>query len=291
MRDRIPNIAALKATIQTAKLGSFSAAADQLGVTQGAVAQQIRQLEAQLGFQLFDRWARGLRPTSACTDFIQEVEPALQRIENATHQLASSHDNAQNHVLISTTPSIASRWLIPRLAAFYLAHSNIVLAIDATEKLRRFVGPNAIDIAIRWGDVKGADLNCQTILTNDLIAVCGPALLGRQMPNLSHLHAMQLVDDAHYFWKQWATTFDVILPTKPVNYGQTNNAIDAAINGLGIVLAPSLLVKNALDDKLLVRALPEQFDLHSAANFNLITRVNERQEAVTIVTNWLKDIA
>lgn len=289
MSISIPNmqtLLALRATVQT---GSFSAAADQLGVTQGAIAQQVRQFEAQVGFQLFDRWARGLRPTPACLTYISEIELALDRIADATATLAENNQTNANHVTVSTTPSIASRWLIPKLSDFYLQHSNIVIAIDATDKLRRFTGQNATDIALRWGGTPDAELNAEPILSNLLIGVASPKLLGSNAPSSDLLKSAPLINDGHHFWRKWSTNFSIDLPSKPLNFGQTNHAIDAAINGLGIALVPYMLVKDCIKNAQLIRALPTDFDMETQIEFFLITKKGEPRDAVCIVTQWIRD--
>lgn len=289
MTISIPNTQTLQALRATAQLGSFSAAADHLGVTQGAVAQQVRQFEAIIGFQLFDRWARGLRPTPTCLTYIGEIEVALDRIADATASLSQNNPANAHHVTVSTTPSIASRWLIPKLSDFYLHHSEIVIAIDATEKLRHFTGPNATDIALRWGGSPAEGQNAEPILSNLLIAVASPKLLGSQTPSLELLTSAPLINDGHHFWRSWSTSFSTELPSKPLDFGQTNHAIDAAINGLGIALVPYMLVKECINNNQLCRVLPPNFDLEAHVEFFLITKKGEPRDAVRTVCQWIKD--
>ncbi|MCZ4272329.1 LysR substrate-binding domain-containing protein [Maritalea porphyrae] len=291
MQQRLPSILTLRALRATANSGSFSAAAEQLGVTQGAVAQKVRQFEAEIGFKLFERWARGLRPTSTCKIYLAEIEPALERIGEATAVLSTNHQTSANQVTVSTTPSIASRWLIPKLSSFYVHHADIVITIDASEKLRRFTGPDAIDIALRWGGTPSEDLDAKPILSNLLIAVASPALVKSALPTVTNLANLTLINDGHHFWRKWSTTFAVDLPSIPLDFGQTNHAIDAAINGLGIALVPFMLVEEILKTGKLVRALPKEYDLQTDIQFYLMTKAQNQRAAVQTVCQWVLDQA
>lgn len=287
MAINTPSTQTLNALRATADAGSFSAAAEQLGVTQGAVAQSVRQFEERLGFKLFERWARGLRPTPTCLNYLAEIEPALDRIAQATATLAEHDHTTTNQVTVSTTPSIASRWLIPKLSSFYLEHSDIVIAIDASEKLRRFTGPEAVDIAIRWGGTPSSDVNATPILSNTIIAVASPTIAPKNPNETDALDGKPLINDGHRLWDRWAKNFAKKLPTKPLDFGQTNHAIDAAINGLGIALVPLVLVAELIENGQLVRALPKEFDLNTEIKFHLISKNHNSSPAVSTVRQWI----
>ncbi len=287
MAINTPSTQTLNALRATADAGSFSAAAEQLGVTQGAVAQSVRQFEERLGYKLFERWARGLRPTPTCLNYLAKVEPALDRIAQATATLAEHDRTTTNQVTVSTTPSIASRWLIPKLSSFYLEHSDIVIAIDASEKLRRFTGPEAVDIAIRWGGTPSSDVNATPILSNTIIAVASPTIAPKNPNETDALDGKPLINDGHRLWDRWAKNFAKKLPTKPLDFGQTNHAIDAAINGLGIALVPLVLVAELIENGQLVRALPKEFDLNTEIKFHLISKNHNSSPAVSTVRQWI----
>jgi len=284
-----PNTLTLRALSATASLGSFSAAAEHLGVTQGAIAQQVRQFEAQLGFKLFERWARGLKPTQVCKSYLAEIEPALERIQDATTQLSAGQDVNPNQVVVSTTPSIASRWLIPRLSEFYVNHADIVVAIDATETLRRFTGPNAIDVALRWGGTPNKEQYSRSILSNRLIAVANPKLTDGKNPSVQLLEDKPLINDSHKFWDSWSAHFNIPLPSKPLAFGHTNYAIDAAINGLGIALVPKVLISEPIRRGDLVEVLPPNRCFETDVKFHLVSRNDEQSEAVRTVIQWMLD--
>ncbi len=125
---------------------NFRLAAEALSVTQGAVAQQVRGLEADLGLRLFERLPRGLAFTEAGRSYHAQITSAFEMLEEATRALKPS----SQHVTISVTPSFASRWLIPHLPEFTSRYRGIDLRILATERVSSFHS-DGIDLAIRQG--------------------------------------------------------------------------------------------------------------------------------------------
>src|SRR5207237_1609533 len=119
-RARLPPLNAIKAFEAAARLGSFTRAAEELGVTHGAVSRQIRLLEEWLGTSLFLRTSRNAVPTRAGTDLLADAGPALDRLASASLRLQSG--KAREVLHISALPTFAMRWLIPRLPGFQQEH-------------------------------------------------------------------------------------------------------------------------------------------------------------------------
>lgn len=143
---RAPKLNALRMFDAAARHGSFRTAAEELHLTQGAVAQQVRGLEADLGVALFERKARGLSPTAEGARYHDAVRRALGIIDRATQALRP----ADTAVRLSVPPSFASKWLVPRLAGFAAAHPDILLDTTASETLTDF-RRDGIDLAVRQG--------------------------------------------------------------------------------------------------------------------------------------------
>jgi LysR family glycine cleavage system transcriptional activator len=257
MKAIIPSTGTLRAISETAKRGSFAAAAEYLGLTQGAVAQKVRQFEADLGFALFERQTRGLKPTQKCSEYLVRIDPALVEISEATNALATPAQS--NLVRVSTTPTLASRWLIPRLSQFYLDYSDIVIAIDATDRLRQFTGPQAIDIALRWGGGSSDNECAHPLSASPNIAVASPSKIKDATRSIDHLNTQPLLNDSHRLWQKWSAHFKIKLPSVPLEFGQTNHVIDAALNGLGIALAPKILVQSLIDTHALIEVFPSVY--------------------------------
>ncbi|MDH1530340.1 LysR substrate-binding domain-containing protein [Pseudomonas mosselii] len=274
-----------------ARLGSFRAAADELHVTPGAVAQQVRTLEDKLGRPLFERLPRGLRPNPDGADYLTRVRLALDIIEDATGELLerdSQRDPRQ--ILLSTTPAFASRWLIPRLGLLAQAHPQVALMIDASDTTRPLNGKGAVDLAVRWGAPPFADTYAMPLLPGVAVPVCAPALRGERLWRLATDLAQQpLISDSHNNWKRWFDQY--ALPgtrfSGPV-FSQTILAIEAAEQGMGIALVPRLLVENALRAGTLVLAL-EDHELHSDAGFHLLAgHAPQAGSAAEQVVRWLQ---
>lgn len=130
-----------------ARLGSFSAAADELGLTKGAVSYQIKQLEGELGFPVFQRLARGIQLTTQGADLLATARSALETIERKIDHLRKAEDRI---LTIGVTTYFASRWLSPRLMEFMRMHPGVRLRIQPMIDLLNLEA-EGIDLAIRWG--------------------------------------------------------------------------------------------------------------------------------------------
>lgn len=247
---RKPNLNSLRMFDAAARHGNFRAAAEELNLTQGAVAQQVRKLEADIEQSLFTRLPRGLALTETGTHFHKDIRKALGLIDRATENLTP--DSAL--VTLSVPPSVASKWLVPRLADFAIAFPHITLDMRASEALTDFRRDD-VDLAIRQGLMpKGAGSTKHLLAPLDLCAVASPAYATHHAavrgPQCFAAH--KLIQDGHRHWTQLFETHDMPLPTNALSFNQTALAIDAAISGQGVALAPRLLAGDALETGQLV---------------------------------------
>ncbi len=143
---RLPSLNALRAFEAASRHLNFRIAAEELGVTQGAVAQQVRGLEAELDMKLFERHPRALTLTENGRRYAGSVRRAFDLLTEATQALRPE----PLRLTVSVTPTFASKWLIPRLPAFLEAHPDIDLRILATDRLSHFQA-DAVDLAVRYG--------------------------------------------------------------------------------------------------------------------------------------------
>lgn len=289
-RKRLPPMNALVALEATARSGSFQAAADELGLTQGAIAQQVRALEADVGFALFERHPRGLEPTRACLTYVQAVRLALSELSAATETLISSEDRrADNQLVISTSPSFATRWLIPHLSSFTANHPDIAVMIDATEEIRPLSGPNAVDLAIRWGSPPFGEACSRLLFPAAVQAVCTPELRRRyDFAEPKDLCSAPLISDQHEMWPRWFEAHG--LPPTPsggTRINPTTLAIDAALQGLGVVLAPRIFVADALESGTLTFAVDGLGDVEVEAGFHLLTARRGCSRSAALMRDWL----
>ncbi|MFZ6048490.1 LysR substrate-binding domain-containing protein [Pseudomonas sp. CR3202] len=275
----------------TARLGSFRAAAEELFVTQGAVAQQVRAMESRLGMKLFTRLPRGLAPTPAAEEYVNRVRLALGIIEEATRDLLSRESGRDpNQLTLSTTAAFASRWLVPRLARLAEAHPQISIMIDASDIARPLRGRGGVDMAIRWGAPPFSEGHASFLLPGRAIPVCSPALNGYgSWSRPEDLVKVPLISDSHNNWKRWFEAYGSpgTRFSGPV-FSQTSLALEAAEQGMGIALIAEPLVEKSLKTGALVQALGNQYQLDTDAGFYVLTADPFTSESVIgKVVEWL----
>lgn len=283
----LPPLNALRAFEAAGRHLNFRIAAEHLGVSQGAVAQQVRGLEAQLGQRLFERRHKTLAFTDAGRAYHEQVSRAFTLLRSATATLKP----APAKVTISVTPSFASRWLIPNLADFTNAHPDIELLILATENISSFHS-EGIDLAVRQGRPPfGASLDAELLFHQEVVAVCAPALLaGKRQPlDAEALAGLVLLHDAHNLWPAFlkeVAGWTGAPPERGLRFNQTSLSIDAALAGQGVSLASRFLVAAELASGRLVQAFPGV--LAGERDFYLLTRRSaQRPAAVSAAWQWL----
>ncbi len=219
---------------------NFRLAAEELNLTQGAVAQQVRRLEAQLGCALFHRKARGLAFTRAGERYHSSIRDALHVIDEATQELRSE----SAVVTLSVTPSFASKWLVPRLTRFAALRPEIDLQIVASERLADFHSDN-VDIAIRQTRPPFDAGHQNRLLSRlDLCAACAPGYERTIAPvrELSDFTELTLIQDGHRQWDKLFKEAGLFPRRRILQFNQIGLAMDAAANGQGVALAPQLLL-------------------------------------------------
>src|SRR6184192_2026522 len=173
MPRRLPQLNALKAFEAAARSESFTRAAEELCVTQGAVSHQVKALEATLGIKLFNRERQRLVITDAGREYLNVVRDALDRIAAGTERVLQRQNSGV--LTVSTSPDFAAKWLVNRLGRFSEAHPSIDLRISATLHHVDFARED-VDLAVRHGDGSWAGLDVSRLSTEQLFPVCSPKL-------------------------------------------------------------------------------------------------------------------
>lgn len=286
-RDRLPSLNALRAFEAASRHLNFRLAAEELGVTQGAVAQHVRGLEADLGLKFFDRLPRALALTDQGRLYAREIRRAFDVIADATAVL---HPEPRQ-LTISVTPSFAAKWLIPHLPDFTEAHPDLDVRILATSSLSNFHA-DGVDIAVRQGQPPfGPGVDIDLLFEQDLIAVCSPSLLTDPPQPLRNeeVGRFPLLIDAHDLWPAFmeqALQQPSTAAVRRVRFNQTALAIDAAIAGQGLALASRFLVKRDLAEGRLVLAFAATH--RGPADYFVVTPKKPRHPAPTAtVRDWL----
>ena len=243
MPRRLPPLNALKTFEAAARHASFSRAAEELCVTQGAVSHQVKALEAELGLKLFNREHQRLVITEAGRTYLEVVRDALDRIAAGTERLLQRQ--SAGVLTVSTSPNFASKWLVHRLARFAAAHPGIDLRISASLHHVDFARED-VDLAIRHGDGQANGLHVTRLATEELVIVCSPKLLSGKnalrKPGELTRHTLLHTNDRKD-WMRWldgAGVKNVDTMRGPI-FNQASMAIDAAIDGQGVALARSAL--------------------------------------------------
>ncbi|WP_017928996.1 LysR substrate-binding domain-containing protein [Limimaricola hongkongensis] len=285
-RTALPPLNALRAFEAAGRHLTFRAAAEELGVTQGAVAQHVRGLEAQLELRMFLREARGLTLTEEGRAYHAAVSQAFAQLSEATARLRP----APGHVTISVTPTFASKWLIPRLPGFGLAHPEIDLRVMATERVTSFHS-DGIDLAVRQGETSfGASIRADPLFRQDIVAVCAPDLVGdAALPLGAEAMARQtLLHDTHDLWPPFlraafpGTRFGRM---RGIRFSQTTLGLDAALAGQGIALASRFLVDRDLTAGRLVQ--PVAHTHQGPHDYFLLASRRRMTPATAAARDWL----
>jgi LysR family glycine cleavage system transcriptional activator len=244
MSRSLPSLNGLSAFEATARHRGVARAAAELGLTRQAVSHRIRRLEQQLGFALFARTARGVTLTAAGSTYAPEVRKAFESLRGATDNLLGGR--SARVLTVSVTPTLAAKWLIPRLPTFYAAHPGIAVRISTSMQFIDFAR-EPIDAAIRYGEGRWPGLRSDRLLVpDDIFPVCSPGLPEGAPPlrspaDLAH-HTLLFVDYDRVQWQDWLSAAGVPPETGRalVQRGQAFDvaymAIEAAIDGLGVAL-------------------------------------------------------
>lgn len=234
----LPPLNSLRAFDAASRHLSFSVAARELFVTHGAISQQVQKLEQFVGRQLFIRQARGLELTAFGRSLALHTRKAFDEL-NAGVNLVRK-DTTGDMLTLSTVPSIAARWLVPRITQFQTRY-GIEIHVSTTPRLVSFQN-DGVDLAIRYGHGRWGSLHSELLFSVVEFPVCSPSLLEGNSPlrapaDLKHYTLLHETTRAH--WRQWlemAEASDVDADTGIV-VEDINVLLHAAIEGQGVALA------------------------------------------------------
>src|SRR6185312_2064582 len=256
---RLPPLNALKAFEAAARHESFTRAAEELCVTQGAVSHQVKALETELALKLFNRERQRLIITEAGRDYLSVVRDALDRIAIGTERLLQRQNTGV--LTVSTSPDFAAKWLVHRLGHFAEAQTGIDLRVSATLHHVDFAREE-VDMAVRHGDGSWPGLETVQLSAEQLFAVCSPKLLAgrRRLEKPADILRFPLIHlDSRADWTKWlrGVGIDDADATHGPVLNQASMVIDAAINGQGVALARTTLAAWDLINGRLVRPFRE----------------------------------
>jgi DNA-binding transcriptional LysR family regulator len=268
MPKPLPPLNALRAFEAAARHLSFTRAAAELNVTQAAISHQIKGLEDRLGLPLFRRMPRRLVLTDEGQALLPDLRDAFARLAAAVDRVAAR--GAGGTLTVSSMTTIVLGWLLPLLPRFQAAHPEIDVRLMTSQRLVDFARED-IDIAIRFGTGKWPGLKCERMFGEVLTPLHGKAFLGRiKTPaDLTRLPLLRSTEEEE--WPTWfaaagITDYDVV--RGPV-FDSTKIAAEAAIEGIGIVMAPTTLFREDLAEGRLYQ--PFELAVDTGKSYWLVT--------------------
>jgi LysR family transcriptional regulator, glycine cleavage system transcriptional activator len=284
---RSVSLEALRGFEASARLQSFTAAADELSLTQSAISKQIKSLEDNLGRVLFVRGPRGLKLTHDGVVLHQGIVDALRRLEATMGRLTATQ---RSQVSITVTPSLATLWLVPRLTRFRDALPHIDLHIDARDA-RVVLEREGLDIAVRLV----APENAQALVSEQAVLVAAPAVASRirEPRDLQATPLLAYADMANSFpWMSWARWHTLLklepAPHQPVfRFSGYEDLLQAAATGLGLAVGRTPLVQPMLQSGTLQLVLPEHA-LSAFRYYLVLSKVTAERPEVQTVAAWIE---
>lgn len=299
MKKRLlPPLSALHGFEASARHLSFTKAAEELYVTQGAISRQVRQLEDFLGVALFERYTRRIELTDAGEEFHTVVSDVLDQLSNVARRV--KRRNETDILTVSVLPSFASAWLMPRLYLFTEKHPSIEVRLHTSIDPVSF-GSSGPDVAIRVGRVPGKHyernrprielemaeswrgIHIDELLPDRLVTVCSPKLLG-EGPTLDPQELVKLplihTTSRRFAWPDWLQAHGIAYPgaaIRGLELGHFFMSIEAASRGRGIAIVPDIIARHELELGRLVIAC--ESDLQSAGDYCLLAPDNNLQRS------------
>jgi LysR family glycine cleavage system transcriptional activator len=293
MNQQLPPFSWLQAFEATARHLSFTRAALELGLTQAAVSHRIRNLEDLIGTRLFLRDGNSVTLTAAASDFLASIRAVIDEVRLATARV--SHHDRGDVLTVACTGSFSIKCLMPLLPKFRSKYPDITLKIRKLSSLNHERSDH--DIAIQYGKGDLVGRAAERLCREEVFPVCSPSIVegprGIRTPaDLAHHTVIRVVSPV-IVWDEWPRWFeasgypnarflnemfcDVLFPS-----------LQAAIDGLGVVMGRNLLVRHDLDTGILVEPFSERLVTDSSYYLTLsATAERERRPAVILFRDWL----
>lgn len=286
---RLPSLLSLRAFDVAARHLSLSAAARELSVTHGAVSRQVQRLEDRLGERLFERTSRGLKLTAVGRTLALGTQEAFARLATAVDAVGMRR--GQRVVTISTLASLAARWLVPRMIRFQRLHPDLDLRVSTNTRVVD-LERESIDLAVRYGRGPWPGLHQLQLFKPREYPVCAPRL-AKVLCSPADLSRVTLLHDmTSERWAGWlraAGQPESLARAGPV-FEDMNVVLQAAIEGEGVALAFSAMVKGDLDGARLIK--PFSVEVPVDRTFHVVCRPERMSDpAVRAVVEWLVEEA
>ena len=272
-----------------ARCCSLTKAAAELYVTPSAVSQQIHSLEQHLGTTLLKKAGRGVALTEAGERYFEMIAEDVQRITEATQRIRGFR--SRSALTVRTTPTLGSKWLLPRLQKFLNANPDVELRLNATTEPTDF-SREAVDVEIRHGEGQWPGVHVEGLAEENFLPVCAPSYAPANSLDAGELEQHRLIYSvkAQLQWAQWFASAGVTPSAEWTRllFDRSHMAIDAAADGLGVALDSNLMMWRELREGTLV------CPVRNAPQFKLTTQWvvcpfdHLRKAKVQLFLEWLR---
>lgn len=295
----LPSLDLIRGFEAAARLLSFTKAAQELFLTQSAVSRQVQALEEHLGVPLFERRHREIRLTDAGQQLYRSSTEALRLLTDTATRIRDK--GVGRSVTVTCSIGFASLWLVPRLMDFRERHPDIDIRIDANNRLLE-LDRERIEVAVRYCPARLAPADALKLFGEEVYPVCSPTLLGRadkplaEPADLRH-HVLLHYQGAEKFWptgswRVWLETMGLhgLHSAGSLEFNQYDQLIHAALEGQGVALGVSPLVRRHIRQGRLVGLFEQRFA--SPRGYYLITaRFAATRPEVRDFTAWVVEAA
>ncbi|AMO38798.1 LysR substrate-binding domain-containing protein [Thauera humireducens] len=287
---RLPNFVLLRAFEAAARLESFTLAANELHLTQSAISHQVRELEDYFGRKLFERRNRRVEPTLEGRRLLESLSRVFDVIEAACNEVSLA---PQSQVLaVYSAPSLAAKWLGPRLPLFMQAHPDITIRLTSGADPVDLTVARETDIAITYGTAhQRAGVIVVPLGAERIVPLCSPRLLAPDTPIQTQIHTLPLIDSqlSPVKWPDWFVANGMVCPKRPrASFDRGALALSAAVDGMGVALESTRLAERELARGELVTPGEEVFAPITREIHFLAYRRNEAHlHKVGAFLNWL----
>lgn len=277
------------------RLGSVSRAAQELGVSQPAVSQQLRVLQKFFDRPLIERHSRGFRVDDDVELYAARLQRAFADIQQATTAFSDNTESLANRLTVSLLASFAQRWMIPRLIGFQNNHPNIDVHLITTSKPTE-LEREGVDLAIRCGDGTWPGKESEFVIHNRVFPVASPEFVARHaLQQVSDLSAVVLiqVDNAprDRDWQLWleAAGYGDLKPKAWQSYATSTHALEAATAGLGVAMGHTPFVVDSLASQRLINPFTYELQDQDGDYYLLANKQNNVPQRIQLFRDWLRE--
>ena len=251
---RIPNFFALRAFEAAARFESFTLGAEELSLTPSAVSHQIRDLEEYFGVALFVRTKRRVETTPEGRRLYESLARIFDALETCCNDVGLA---PRSQVLaVHCAPSLAVKWLGPRLPGFMKTHPNITIRLSSAAEPIDLTRYREVDVAISYAVAReGSGIQVTPLGAERILPLCAPGLVDQTMPAREQIKVLPLIDSqlSRVSWPEWFTFNEIQLPKAPrVSFDRAALAISAAVDGMGVTLESARLAEREIARRELV---------------------------------------